>query len=291
MLIRLPATSANLGPGFDCFGIAWQCYDEIEFCPSDTVHIEGCAGEYRNENNLALRGWRAAFAAAGRRAENVRIRFGRTEIPVCRGLGSSAALSAGGAAAAAALFPLGLGRQGILDAAAAVEGHPDNAAPAIFGGLTASAMVDGRAKTVGFPVSEKLRFTALIPDFELSTALSRSVLPEKVSRGDAIFNVSRAALLLHAMGEGDLSLLAAAMEDRLHQPYRWGLIRGGERAAGLARDCGAAAVCISGAGPTLLCVAGEEDFPRKIREALAGALPGWTVRELPVERRGIAAAE
>lgn len=287
MRILVPSSSANLGPGFDCFGIAWQSRNEIFFEHSDTLSIEGCAVEYANSVNLAWLGFSKAMQLAGKKAAGVKIIFGKTDIPICRGLGSSAALCAAGAAAADALFNLGLGRQGILDAATAVEGHPDNVAPAIFGGLTASMMDGERAVTVNFPIHERLRFTALIPDFQLSTAMARAVLPKSVNRADAIFNVSRGALLLNALGSGDLELLSIAMDDRLHQPYRWELISGSEAARKIAKECGAAALCISGAGPTLLCVTGEDGFAERTREALAIELPGWEVRELQVDREGV----
>ena len=291
MRILSPASSANLGPGFDCFGIAWQSRNEIIFERSDTLCIEGCEEAYANAGNLAWRGFVSAMELAGRRCEGAYIRFGAQEIPISRGLGSSAALSAAGAAAADALYDLQLGKQGILDAATAVEGHPDNVAPCIFGGLTASMMCGSRAVTVNFPLHESLRFTALIPDFQLSTALARSVLPDAVPRTDAIFNVSRSALLLHALGSGETELLAQAMEDRLHQPYRWGLIPGSEIAREAALSCGAAALCISGAGPTILCVSRDDGFSDRIRAALAPLLPGWEVRSLQPERNGVQVTE
>ncbi len=287
MRILVSASSANLGPGFDCFGIAWQSRDELFFEKSDALRIDGCEIQYANEDNLAWQGFKKAMELCGKVCEGVHISFGRTEIPICRGLGSSAALCVAGAAAADALYELGLGRQGILDAATAVEGHPDNVAPAVFGGLTASMMEGSRAVTVPFGVHESLHFTALIPDFQLSTALARGVLPAQVDRADAIFNVSRGALLLHALADGDTELLHLAMDDRLHQPYRFGLIPGSDTARALAAECGASAVCISGAGPTLLCVSGDKDLPERIRAPLAEALPGWEVREMVIDRRGV----
>lgn len=291
MRVLVPSSSANLGPGFDCFGMAWQSRNEIFFERSDSLSIEGCAVEYANSVNLAWLGYSKAMELAGRACEGVHIRFGKAEIPICRGLGSSAALSVAGAAAADALYHLGLGRQGILDASTAVEGHPDNVAPCIYGGLTASMMDGSRAVTVNFPVHESLRFTALIPNFQLSTAMARSVLPPTVPRADAIFNVSRGALLLNALGSGDLELLGHAMEDKLHQPYRWNLIPGSDVARQAAGDCGAPALCISGAGPTILCVTNDEGFPLRIRSALASALPGWEVRELKIDREGVTVEE
>lgn len=286
MMIRVPASSANLGPGFDSFGIAWQLYNEIDFQLSEETVIEGCAERFCNEQNLACVAYRRVLERCGVHDEGVAIRFGRTGIPVSRGLGSSAALIAAGVMAANELHELGLTRDELFLLATEVEGHPDNVAPAIYGGLTVSAMSGGRALTRRFPISEALNFTALIPPFELSTALARSVLPESVSREDAIFNVSRAALLLRALGDGDAELLAFAMDDRIHQPYRARLIDGFSHARIEAQECGAAGICISGAGSTLLCVASRPDFPERMETALSMALPGWELKVLTPDLNG-----
>ena len=286
MIVRVPASSANLGPGFDSFGIAWQLYNEISFQPAEKTEIFGCGEAYRNEDNLALRAYRRVLERCGVRDGGVAIRFGRTSIPVSRGLGSSAALICAGVIAANELHGLGLLRDELFLLATEVEGHPDNVAPALYGGLSVSAMAGGQAVTRRFPVSDRLFFTALIPPFELSTALARSVLPETVSRTDAIFNVSRGALLLRALEDGDAELLSFAMDDRLHQPYRASLIDGFSAARAEAQECGAAAICISGAGPTLLCVADRPDFPARMETALSMALPGWELRALSPDLDG-----
>lgn len=280
MIVRVPASSANLGPGFDSFGIAWQLYNEISFQLAGETEILGCSAAYRGEDNLALRAYRRVLERCGVRDEGVSIRFGRTSIPVSRGLGSSAALITAGVMAANELHELGLSRESLFLLATEVEGHPDNVAPAIYGGLSVSAMAGGRAVTRRFPVSDKLYFTALIPPFELSTALARSVLPDSISRADAVFNVSRGALVLRALGDGDAELLAFAMDDRIHQSYRATLIDGFSAARAEAQECGAAAICISGAGPTLLCVSDKPDFPARMETALSMALPGWEMKEL-----------
>ena len=164
MRVRVPASSANLGPGFDCFGIAWQLYNEIEFYHSPELVIKGCPEQFRNEENLAYLGYLSVLRAAGLPEEPVGISFLSTDIPVCRGLGSSSALIVGGALAADRLYRLGLSKRELLHIAAAVEGHPDNVAPAILGGLTASIMDEaGSVVTVSFTLSDKLCFTALIP--------------------------------------------------------------------------------------------------------------------------------
>lgn len=285
--IKTPASSANLGPGFDCFGIAWQLYDEIEFAFGGSgLEISGCAEQYQNQSNLAYAGFEAVRAACAAPQKPLKIRFVNSEIPVSRGLGSSAALIAGGAAAANALYGLGLSKQQLLDIITPVEGHPDNLAPCLFGGFTASAMAGGRAITAAYPLSERLRFTVLVPDFELSTRLSRSVLPQSVPRADAVFNVSRAALLIKALETGDRAMLAPCLEDKLHQPFRLKLIEGYETASALAMAEGAWGLCISGAGSTLLCVCDDEGFTGRLRSAMSQTLPRWRVLGVLPDRDG-----
>lgn len=288
MKFRIPASSANLGPGFDCFGIAWQCYNEIEFIPREEgLVISGCAEKYCNEDNLAFKAYRATMTWAGQRESGLEIRFGRTDIPVSRGMGSSAALIVGGVVAANAIHGLELSGSELLAIATSVEGHPDNIAPALFGGFTVSAMDGIAAVTTHFPISEKLFFTLLIPNFELSTELARSVLPEAVSRQDAIFNISRSALLIKALERGDRQLMRIALEDKLHQPYRTKLIQGFETAEDAAKKLEAMGICISGAGSTLLCIADRPEFSAEMEEALKESLPGWKVLGVKPDLQGV----
>ena len=288
MKFRIPASSANLGPGFDCFGIAWQCYNEIEFIPREEgLVISGCEEKYCNEDNLAYKAYRAVMAWAGQRESGLEIRFGRTDIPVSRGMGSSAALIVGGVVAANAIHGLELSGSELLAIATSVEGHPDNIAPALFGGFTVSAMDGIAAITTHFPISEKLFFTLLIPDFELSTELARSVLPVNVSRQDAIFNISRSALLIKALERGDRQLMRIALEDKLHQPYRTKLIQGFETAEAAAKKLEAMGICISGAGSTLLCIADRPEFSAEMEKELKESLPGWKVLGVKPDLQGV----
>lgn len=287
--VRVPASSANLGPGFDCFGIAWRLYDMMEFSfGGSSLEISGCPEKYRNSKNLAFQGFEAVRAACGAQARPLKISFLDSAIPVSRGLGSSAALIAGGAVAANALYGLKLSRQALLDIVTPVEGHPDNLAPCLFGGFTASTMAGGKALTAQYPLSDKLHFTVLVPDFELSTHESRAVLPDSVKRVDAVFNVSRAALLIKALELGEQKMLAPCLEDKLHQPFRFGLIRGYDSAAELASARGAWGLCISGAGSTLLCVCDDAAFADKLRPDIERALPGWRVISVLPENDGCA---
>ncbi len=292
MRVRVCASSANLGPGFDCFGIAWQLWNTIEFLPGGHgLTIEGCDRRFRNRQNLAYRAYKAALEAAGAEEHPLRIRFLESQIPVSRGLGSSAALITGGVMAANVLQELGLTEDELLAVATRVEGHPDNIAPALFGGLTVSAMDGERVVTELFPLSQRLHFTALVPDKELSTELARSVLPKTLPREDAVFNVGRAALLLKALENGDPELLATGLQDRLHQPYRRGLIDGYDRAEKLAHELGAEGVCISGAGSTILCISSDSSFGTRIEKAAASAFPGWQVLPLLPDMTGAAIIE
>lgn len=287
MRVRVPASSANLGPGFDCFGLAWQLYDEIDFTPCDELlYISGCDVKYQNENNLAYKAYKTTLEEYGVKPEPLHIDFGTTNIPVSRGLGSSSALIVGGVLAANELHSLGMSREDMLYVATKLEGHPDNVAPALYGGLTVSILADDKPVVAHFPLSDKLYFTVLIPPFELSTALSRSVLPDMLTRQDAIFNVAHAALLLNALGSGDTNLLSVAMEDKIHQPYRKKLIDGFDLARDAALSCGAAAMCISGAGSTLLCISGSDDFGRTMAEKMAVLLPQWRVESVEPEYSG-----
>ncbi len=288
MIIRIPGSSANIGPGFDCFGIGWQVYNNIEFLQGDQLKISGCPEEFQNEHNLAYLGYKAVLDAAGIDNTAVEINFLESDIPVSRGLGSSAALIVGGAVAANEMHNLKLSRQQILELCTPIEGHPDNIAPSVFGGFSVSVMDGGRVVSARFPLSEKLSFTALIPDFKLSTELARSVLPQSYSRADAIFNISRASLMIKALETGDEKLVKAALHDKIHQPYRTCLIEGYDKAEELALSLGACGVCVSGAGPTILCVSAKEGFSAEMRNTMTEEFPTWQVIELSVDREGAA---
>ena len=282
MIVRIPASSANLGPGFDCFGIAWKLYNEIEFIPGgEGLNISGCPDKYCNEENLCYKAYHAALTYCGISEKPLTIRFLKNEIPISRGLGSSAALIVGGVLAANEINHLGLSRKELLSIATSVEGHPDNIAPALFGGFTASGMDEGWALSAAFKLSEKLHFTAIIPNYELSTELSRSVLPESYSKADTVFNISRTALLIKALEDGDFSLLSSALQDKIHQPYRFGLIDGFKQVKAAVMDCGAAGICISGAGSTLLCISDSAATSSKISNKISEIFPEWKV--IPVE--------
>lgn len=271
--VRVPGTSANLGPGFDCIGIAWDICNEIKFTLTDapSLVITGCEEQYANEYNMANIAFVEVIKQTGRKfgKRGLRIEFGKTQIPVCRGLGSSAALIDAGVLAANELLGTELSEYEMFSIATNLEGHPDNIAPAMFGGLTAGVMDNGKAVYAHYDVSDSLYFAAMIPSFELSTQLARTVLPKEVSLQDAIFNLSRTALLIRALETGDSELLGIALKDRLHQQYRAGLINDYYAMKHIAEQAGCTGFCISGAGPTLLAFSGDPRVAERIKNALA----------------------
>ena len=280
--VQVPATSANLGPAFDCLGIAldlrMRC--ALEELAKGLV-IEGCPAKYANEENLVYRAYQAAMKRLRLPVKGLRLVID-SDIPPSRGLGSSAAAIVAGIAGAYLLHGLPLDRQAILALAAELEGHPDNAAAAVYGGLRASMREGEHYDCVPFPLSATIRFTALVPDFELSTHKARAVLPALVTRQDAVYNISHSLALVSALICGDMALLRRAMRDRLHQPYRLPLIPGAQRLWDLASGLGAA-VYISGAGPTLMCIHDQGDFPVIVQ----GILPdGWQAFGLRTDVQG-----
>ncbi len=285
--VRVPATTANLGPGFDTFGCALSLYNTLTFSETDgDLRFSGCEAAYCNADNLSVVAYRRVMEALGLPMPGLDITMD-TQIPICRGLGSSASLIAAGAAAANALHGSPYSPLELLGICNAIEGHPDNLAPALLGGLVASFVEDGRPFAARYDVHPGLHFTALIPDFELSTHAARRVLPKEVPYGDAVFNVSRAAVLLKALEQGDKELLRVSLDDRLHQPYRRSLIPGYEQVRALALDCGALAFCISGAGPTLLCLSMEDGFDAALARHLHELPQRWTQLPLPVDHTGV----
>lgn len=285
--IRVPATTANLGPGFDAFGCALSLYTDVTFEETEDFGLEitGCDEAYTGPDNLAYTSYCAVLASLNEEVRGVKIHID-AHIPICRGLGSSAALLVAGAMGANVLRGNRLSTQGLLNITNAMEGHPDNLAPAFYGGLTASMVDSGLPVTVNFPLHPGWEFLALVPDFDLPTSLARSVLPEQVSRGDAIYNVSHGAMVLKALELGDEKLLRNGMQDRLHQNYRKKLIPDYEKIEALVRTTGAA-FCLSGAGPTLLCITRNSGLEEKLSKKL-GAITekSWQMLPLHVEFQG-----
>ena len=223
--IRVPATTANLGPGFDAFGCALSLYTDVTFEETEEgLEITGCDAAFTGPDNMAYTSYCAVLASLSEEVRGGKIHI-ESNIPVCRGLGSSAALLVAGAMGANVLRGNKLSTQGLLNITNAMEGHPDNLAPAFYGGLTASMVDNGLPVTVSFPLHPEWEFLALVPDFDLPTPLARAALPTEYDRGAAVYNIAHGAMVLKALELGDEKLLRNAMQDRIHQPYRKKLIR------------------------------------------------------------------
>ena len=283
--IRVPATTANLGPGFDCLGLALGLYDEFEFSLREKeIIFENCPPEFANENHLSLIAYRAMAEELSLPRDGFRLRMAGSDIPAARGLGSSAALRVAGAAAAYCLHGLKPDKEKILEVCTKLEGHPDNVTPAIFGGMTAAFREDERVFYSRVIPSGKFHWVLVIPSVLLPTEKARAVLPEAVLFCDAVYNLSRTAVLLQAAGRGDDKLLSAAMRDRLHQEKRKALIPEYDRIQTAAESLGALAVCLSGAGPSILAVAKEKAFAAKLQKVLPDT---FTVTDLPCDALGL----
>ncbi len=257
--VQVPATAANLGPGFDCLGLALKLYNVVEFSKIPrglVIEAEGeGAGELsREEDNLVYRAAWQVFARAGFDPGGIRIRMVNA-IPVGRGLGSSAAAVVGGIVAANIMCGAGLNNRELLALASSIEGHPDNIAPALLGGLVIYTGEEGDVQWIKINPPPGIKAVVAVPNFPVKTRDAREVLPHLVTMRDAVFNVGRAALLVAALQAGDLSLLGTAMDDRLHQPYRAGLIPGFKKVMSAAKLSGARGVALSGAGPAIIALA------------------------------------
>lgn len=274
-LIRVPATTANLGPGFDCLGLALDLWNDVEVEAAGEALSITVEGEGANEVPLDASNtiYKAMFIYAQRNhktlPKGIKLHC-RNRIPFGAGLGSSAAAIVSGILAATALLDLPQDIKDQLDCATQIEGHPDNVGPCLWGGLVAAIMNDQQV------IARKLETASLsllivVPDFHFPTKAARAALPSELPRKDAIFNLGRLALLLHGLGRGDLNLLATAMQDKLHQPYRIPAIPGAANAIEAATHNGAAAVALSGAGPSLLIVLHNDSERAKVGESVVSS--------------------
>ncbi len=253
IVVRAPATSANLGAGFDCLGLALDLWNEVVATPGRPAEDDGA--------NLILRAARAAYASVGAAYPGFELSC-TNRIAFNRGLGSSAAAITCGVLFANQCLGTPLDEAAALDLAVELEGHPDNVVPCMLGGARVALRVDG-GRVMQSPVTLALRLTAVcfIPDVGVPTPHARGLLPASVSHADAVFNVSRASLLVAALSAGRPELLAEATRDRLHQPYRLPLFPAGATLLEAAMHAGALASFVSGAGPTVLALCASDDGP------------------------------
>jgi homoserine kinase len=290
----VPATSANLGPAFDCAGLALSCHDVLEFAVRPAglaVEVTGVgAGELpADESHLVVRAFRAACEELGWTPPGLRV-VADNGIPQGRGMGSSAAAVVAGVLGAWALCPdvEAVDRDAVLRLVTGMEGHPDNVAACLLGGATLSWMTPGGARAERLEVHPGVRPVLLVPDATLSTHVARGLLPDTVPHADAAFSAGRAALLVHAL-TAEPGLLLEGTEDRLHQRQRAAAMPGTVALVDRLRAAGHAAV-VSGAGPTVLVLTRRRDDeagdPADVREVADLTPTGWTIRPLEVDQTG-----
>ena len=284
--VRVPATTANLGPGFDCLGLALDLWNEVRFSLEGRGVVATAAGLGAeslpgDETNLIARSFLRLCEEAGRAAPaGLRI-HSELSVPPSSGLGSSAAAVTAGLLGANTLLGYPLDRGQMLELAADIEGHPDNVAATIFGGLTIVVRRGDRLLTKKILVSE-VHIALVVPELPFSTKTARAGLPKQVSMQDAVFNLGRTPLVVEALRTGDLELLHDVMEDRLHQAARLKLIPGGPVAWVAAQRAGAAAVAISGSGPSLVAFVGLGTDALRVARAMSEAFADEGISARPL---------
>ena len=304
--VKVPATSANIGPGFDCLGLALPIYNtvtieetvlpgtgiEINMMTEDEASIDEMIFDDipRDENNIVYKAVEMLYNSIGQEPSELKINI-QSQIPITRGLGSSAAVIVGGLIAANKLLGSPADETALLSIATEVEGHPDNVAPAILGGFVLASQEDD-----GSIVYRKLNWpnewdiTVCIPDFELSTNIARSVLPESVPMQDAIFNTKHLAMLIDAVNTKDEKLMKVALHDKLHQPYREKLVPGmKEIMEAFKHEDGVLGCVLSGAGPAMLIISHKYDLDKiksTVKEIWEPQSVKVDIRTLKVEQNG-----
>lgn len=282
VLVSVPATTSNLGPGFDCIGAALSLRNRFTFQVVDTglsIRYRGTDHVSLGKENLVYRAFARAFEVVNKPIPGVEISL-ETNIPLSRGLGSSATAIIGGLLGANALGQLNLSIDTLLQIAIALEGHPDNVVPALKGNCQLCVQAQ-QGRWIFCPISwhESIQVVAVVPNFKLSTQHARSILPKTVSLTDAVFTAGHVGLLLQSLTTGNVEWLEAALQDRIHQPARLELITGFKAVQAAAQASGAYGTVISGAGPTLLSFCGQSNR-LQVGEAMVAA---WKQLDIEAE--------
>ncbi len=269
--VRIPATTANLGCGYDTFGMAMGYYNYVTIKPADSflITIIGEGEKHlQGNNNLVVRSASAAFELAGVTMPGLEF-ICENNIILSRGMGSSSSAIVGGIFAANELMGRPLTTEDILGLAIKIEGHPDNVTPALFGGFTVSVSEGTSQFCKKIDIPSGLKAVLAVPGFPVSTKKARAIMPKNVPLIDAVYNLSHAAYLALSLQQGDISGFGAMLTDRLHQPYRFSLIRGAEDVVEAAIAAGAIGCVISGSGPTMISFTEDDDI---LRDNIAAAM-------------------
>ncbi len=285
--VRVPATRANLGVGYDCMGLALDDYATVTFeVIAHGLEILGCEEAYCNEDNLFYQAFLEGLKYMNETVPGIRITVD-TDIPYARGLGSSATCIVAGLAGANALFQNRMNRYELFDLATRMEGHPDNIAPAIFGGLCVSFMEEGKPNMIRYGVKRDLQFVTMIPDYEVSTKSAREVLPNNMSYAQAVYQMGRCAALAKAIEIGNAMIMKRACTDQMQEPYRKELIPEYADVNKLCEDAGMITMYISGSGSTMIALTQEETDAGVLAETIKKRYPTWDVRILKATYDGV----
>ncbi len=289
--VDVPATSANLGSGFDSLGIALTMQNRVWVEESDSLEIS-CTDNLpvpKDESNLIFWAAKHLYQICGKKLPGLKI-IQENNIPMARGLGSSSACIVVGILAANRFMGNPMSKTDLINLAAKIEGHPDNTSPALSGGLVASAMEGERVYSVSVPVSDKIRFAVMIPPFELKTEEARAALPKEYSREDAVYNLSRSGLMTASLFSGELHNLRVAVQDRIHQPYRSGLIENYDNVFRMSYELGSLGTYVSGAGPTIISMIDTENAGAFGQNCISHleekGITGWRVEILKADHEG-----
>lgn len=283
--VRVPATSANIGVGYDCMGIALNDYATISFEVIEKgVIITGCEEVYCDENNLFYQAFLEGLNYMNETISGIHIHV-ETDIPYARGLGSSATCIVAGIAGANALFHNRMNKYEMFDIATRMEGHPDNIAPAIFGALCISFMDGKKPNMIKYGIKKDLLFVTMIPDYEVSTKAAREVLPDSMSYEDAIYQMGRCAALAKAIEIGNPMIIKKACMDKMHEPYRKKLIPEYGEVKTICAD--AISMYISGSGSTMIALTQDEEIAEQIVTKMQSRYPAWSTRLLQATYDGV----
>lgn len=279
--IKVPATSANLGPGFDCLGIALNLYNEFIIEKNDEYKFVNVANEFANEDNLFIQGAKKVYEYYN--SKEIKFSLEIIEnVPICRGLGSSATCIIGGIVAGFIMLEKKIDNLTVLKLANSLEGHPDNVAPALLGGLVASFVSDDKVYSYKYQVNDNIIFNTLIPNFQMKTSLARKALPKMIDYKSVVYSMSRAINIPKLLEIGDFNGLYEALNDKLHQPYRFPLINESDKFLEYAKEAKLPFV-ISGSGSTLLMLSNQ---PIKKSLEIIIVNNKWQYLELRVDTLG-----
>ncbi len=285
--VRVPATCANLGPGFDALGLAFNIYNTVEV---QKIHsgliIEGCDKKYKNENNLVYTSMNKVFQLANYKPSGIKINI-KSNIKESSGLGSSSSCIVAGVFAANEIANSRLTKVELMDLAVKIEGHPDNVIPAIYGGLIISMIDEGKIYFKKISIDKKIKFYILTSDLQkCSTKELRKSLPKYILLKDGVFNLSHSLMLVEALRDGDFDLIEASSKDRFHEPFRKKNIKGYDEIYKKAMECGAKALVISGAGPALLGIFNDGNID-EFKNYLHGLENSWDIKKCDVDDVGV----